>query len=63
MERSTREKAESLALLGYLHNELHKYTQEPAVSGMVRKCLIGYVRDRLSDYYTLIANIQTQVSC
>lgn len=60
VERTTKEKAENLALLGYLHNELHKFTQEPVIGGMVRKCLIAYVRDRLSDYYSLIANIQTQ---
>lgn len=57
-----KEKAENLALLGYLHNILQKYLVELPNAGMVRKSLIAYVREQLSDYYTLIANIQTQVS-
>ena len=62
MDRSLKEKAENLALLGYLHNTLQKYMVELPNAGMVRKSLIAYVREQLSDYYTLIANIQTQVS-
>ncbi|EEB10884.1 gamma-tubulin complex component, putative [Pediculus humanus corporis] len=60
MDRSLKEKAENLALLGYLHNTLQKYMVELPNAGMVRKSLIAYVREQLSDYYTLIANIQTQ---
>lgn len=41
---------------------MKKFVDDPVNEGMVRKCLIGYIRNQLSEFYNLIAHIDSQVS-
>lgn len=54
---------ERLSCVGFLHNQIKQHCDEADKHrGLIGQSLIGILRDELTNYYQLVALLQTQVS-
>ena len=64
MKRSVSRFVLRLAELGWLHKQVREHCENPVgteTRGLIGQCLITALREELTEYYRLVAILQSQV--